>query len=212
MVIMRVWVALTIVLVAAAGCSEPPKLTPQEEKIVTQTTDQVMAPSPQVTGRYRTYRWLTPEETVDRRLGWDPTMSGGTRYEVEQAIDDQLAQRGYREAQPADFVVAFNDTYIDRSRQDPAGPLADAYPFDPMDTTAVAGGVPQGVSMYSGMELYRTPEEGFVVAFYDAKTGKLLWRGSGREHFRTMQGKQTDEGIEIAINHAMSTLPTPLAP
>lgn len=213
MVSVRVWTVLTVALVVVAGCSKPQKLTMQQGEYATEATQQAMAPqAPQAIGRYRTYRWLTSEEMVDRRLGWDPTLSGGTRYAIEQAVDYELSERGYQEGKPADFVVAYNDTYIDRSREDPAGPFVDAYPFAPTDTTAVAGGVPQGVSMYSGGELYRTPEEAFVIAIYDAKTGKLLWRGAGKEHFRTMSATQSDEGIESAINHAFVTLPTPLAP
>ena len=124
-------VACGLLLGLLAGCQRPAKVTQQEEVIARQTTEQMSASASAIAGsRYRSYRWMTGEEMVRYRLGYDPTMSAGTRDAIEQAVDDDLADKGFQRSEPADFVVAFSDVYIDRNRSAPGwafeGPAIEA--------------------------------------------------------------------------------------
>jgi len=60
-----------------------------------------------------------------------------------------------------------------------------------------------------GIDIHRNPEEKFTIAFFDAQTGRLLWRG-GREALR--EGQKSDEGTIIAVTNALEDMPVPLAP
>ena len=196
-----------LLLGLVAGCQKPAKVTQQEAAIVEQTTEQMSASAAAVAGsRYRSYRWMTDEEMVRYRLGWDPTMSAGTRDAVEQAVDDDLADKGFRRGEPADFVVAFSDVYIDRNRSAPGSA------FEGPGIEATEGVSGSQMEAYNDMEIYRTPEELFTIVFLDTRTRRLLWRGRGREHFASMAGTQGDEAIETAVYHALDDMPVPLAP
>src|SRR5512132_127471 len=196
-----------LLLGLVAGCQKPAKVTQQEAAIVEQTTEQMSASTAAVAGsRYRSYRWMTDEEMVRYRLGWDPTMSAGTRDTVEQAVDDDLAEKGFQRSEPADFVVAFSDVYIDRNRSAPGW----AFEGPAIEATGGVGG--SAIEAYDDMEVYRTPEEAFSIVFLDARTRRLLWRGTGREHFESESGRQSDEAIETAVYHALDDMPVPLAP
>ena len=201
------FVAGVLLLGAVAACHEPAKVTQQEAAIAADTTEQMNASAAAVArSRYRAYRWMTDEEMVRYRLGYDPTMDAGTRYAVEQAVDDDLADKGFQRGEPADFVVAFSDAYIDRNRSDPGWPLEGA------GIGAMEGVSGSQMEAYNDMEVYRTPEEAFTIVFLDARTHRLLWRGAGREHFRTVEGRQSEEAIATAVYHALDAMPVPLAP
>lgn len=196
-----------VAMALLAGCQKPEKLTQADVAIANQTTADVYAENAAVVASPRhNYRWLTTEEMVRLRLGYDPTMSSSTRYEVEQAINDDLAQKGYQQAQPADFLIAFSDAYIDRNRSDP-GPLG-------VEGFGVSIGGAEGVTesqteAYDDMELYRKPEETFTILFLDARTRRLLWRGTGKE---VLENDQSAEKIEAAIFRALDEMPQPLIP
>jgi hypothetical protein len=204
---LKLSVAGVLLLGIVAGCHKPAKVTHQEAAIAAQTTEQMNASAAAVArSRHRTYRWMTDEEMVRYRLGYDPTMDAGTRYAVEQAVDDDLADKGFQRGEPADFVVAFSDVYIDRNRSDPG------WPFEGPAIEATEGVSSSQMEAYNDMEVYRTPEEAFTIVFLDARTRRLLWRGTGREHFRTVEGRQSDEAIATAVYHALDDMPVPLAP
>jgi Domain of unknown function (DUF4136) len=204
---LKPFVAGVLLLGVVAGCQKPAKVTQQEAAIAADTTEQMNASAAAVArSRYRTYRWMTDEEMVRTRLGYDPTMDAGTRYAVEQAVDDDLADKGFQQGEPADFVVAFSDVYIDRNRSDPG------WPFEGPGIDAIEGVSGSQMEAYNDMEVYRTPEEAFTILFLDARTRRLLWRGTGREHFRTVEGRQSDQAIATAVYHALDAMPVPLAP
>ena len=188
-----------------AGCQKSPKLTQQDAAIANQTTAEVYAEqAPVVTSTHRNYRWLTSEEMVQYRLGYDPTTASSTRYEVEQAVNDDLAQKGYQQGRPADFLVAFSDAYIDRNRSDP-GPLG-------VEGFGISVGSAEGVTesqseAYDDMESFRKPEETFRIVFLDAKTRRVLWRGIGKD---VIDSAQTPEKIEGAVYRALDQMPDPL--
>jgi hypothetical protein len=180
--LLRSCLATAFVFGLLAACDSPAKLTPQEAAIATEVTKEVTTTNAAIAGsRYRMYRWLTPEEMAAHQLGYDPTMDPGTRYEVEQTIDDELANKGYQKGAPADFTVAFSDSYL-----------------DPSTMTVI------------GIDIHRTPEEKFTIAFFDAQTGRLLWRGWGKEDLSENQA--SDEGTIIAVTNALEDMPIPLAP
>src|SRR5512144_3071652 len=105
---------------AADRCRLPEACEGDAASIAAETTEQVNASAAAVArSRYRTYRWMTDEEMVRYRPGYDPTMDAGTRYAVEQAVDDDLADKGFQQGEPADFIVAFSDVYTDRNRSAP---------------------------------------------------------------------------------------------
>lgn len=85
-----------------------------------------------------------------------PGPDSATRGAVTQTVEDALANMGYQQSDPADFRLAFSDVYLDRNK-----PLAN-----------------------TGIEIVKQPEEKFTIAFFDAQTGKLLWRGWGRAEAR----------------------------
>jgi hypothetical protein len=194
-------------LAIGAGCQKHEKITAQEAAIAVAATEQMNASAAAVAqSRYRTYRWMTSEEMVRSRLGYDPTMGAGTRYAVEQAVDDNLAQKGFEQGEPADLLVAFNDVYINRNVSTPDSDLGNA-------AIEASDGVSNSQLLaYRDMEIYRTPEEGFTISFFDAQTRRLIWRGVAREHFATMEGTQSDEAIETAVYRALENMPVPLAP
>jgi hypothetical protein len=89
---------------------------------------------------------------------------------------------GYQQGDPADFTVAFSDVYLDKEK--------------------LLGN--------TGIGIVKGPEEKFTIAFFDAKTGKLLWRGWGKEK---LSGEQPDnKRIALAVSHALEDMPVPLAP
>src|SRR5512133_1888380 len=109
-----------LLLGLVAGCQKPAKVTQQEAAIVEQTTEQMSASAAAVAGsRYRSYRWMTDEEMIRYRLGWDPTMSAGARDAVEQAVADDLADKGFLRTEPAASVAAFRAGSIDCNRSAP---------------------------------------------------------------------------------------------
>lgn len=197
------WTAVVAAVAIGPGCESEPKISPQAAAVAEQTLQQMDQPSSAVTSsRYRTYRWLTTEEMVQARLGYDPTLSESTRSTVEDAVDDDLAQQGYQEGAPADFLVAFNDVYVDRNRMDPGGP------FDGPAVEVSESPTGGGVWGYSGLELYRYPEETFTILFLDAQTHKLIWRGIGVDKLTGFE--QSPEHITAAVFHALDTMPQPL--
>src|SRR5512147_1107788 len=157
-------VVCALLLGLLAGCQKPAKVTQQEDAIARQqTTGQMSASASAIAGsRYRSYRWMTDEEMVRYRLGYDPTMPAGTRHAIEQAVDDDLADKGFQRGEPADFVVAFNDVYIDSNRSAPGW----AFEGPAIEATGGVGG--SQVEAYDDMEIYRTPEEAFSILFLDA--------------------------------------------
>lgn len=176
-------IAAALLVGLLAGCSSPTKLTPQEAVIATEVTNEMNTTNAAVaSSRYRTYRWLTPEEMTAHRLGYDPAMDPELRQEVEESIDDELANKGYQNGDPADFTVAFTDIYLDRDRTVP----------------------------YTDIEIVRNSEEKFTVAFFDAQTGRVLWRGWGREALSGSQ--ESDEQVALAVSHALEDMPVPFSP
>jgi hypothetical protein len=175
--------AAAILLILQTGCSSPAKVTSQDAAIATQTINETSSTATAIgKSKYRTYRWLTPEEMTAHQLGYDPGLDLKTREQVTEAVDDELANMGYQQGDPADFTVAFSDVYLDKEK-------------------ALGN---------TGIDIVKGPEEKFTIAFFDTQTGKLLWRGWGKE--KLSGGQADDKRIALAVSHALEDMPVPLAP
>lgn len=205
---MRAWGILLVIVLGGilAACSKPPKVTPQEMAAL-QSTDQQINVSPGAVEHspYHNYRWLTPQEMIRNRIGYDPSLSEATRWEIRQAVNDFLQQQGFQQQSPVDFVVAFTNSYRDRNREDPDA----GFGFGGEDVGVSAGDdvSRSGVTVVDDMELYRTPEERYLILFIDAHTGKLLWRAPGKDVF---QSQTQPSDIEAAIYRTLEPMPIPL--
>jgi hypothetical protein len=182
------WKSFALAIVAIlpllqTACSPSAKVTAQDAAVATQTLNETTSTAAAIAkSHYRIYRWLTPEEMTAYQLGWDPGLDSTTRQEITRAVEDELANMGYQQGDPADFTVAFSDVYLDKEK--------------------LLGN--------TGIGIVKGPEEKFTVAFFDAQTGKLLWRGWGKEK---LSGDQPDnKRIALAVSHALADMPVPLAP
>ena len=182
------WKSSTLAIIAIlpllqTGCSPSAKVTAQDAAIATKTMNETTSTATAIAkSHYRTYRWLTPEEMTAYQLGYDPGLDSATRQDITRAVEDELANMGYQQGDPADFTVAFSDVYLDKEKA--------------LGNTGIA--------------IVKGPEEKFTVAFFDAHTGKLLWRGWGKEK---LSGDQPDDKrIALAVSHALADMPVPLAP
>src|SRR5262245_25179165 len=64
---------ITMLPLVQAGCTPSPKMTSQDAAIATQTLNETTSTEAAIAkSRYRTYRWLSPEEMTVHQLGWDP--------------------------------------------------------------------------------------------------------------------------------------------
>ena len=205
-----------------AACEHPsPKLTQQEVAIANATTSTMEAPDPAVAqSRYRTYRWMSPEEMLRYKVPYDPTMADGTRYAIQQAVDTNLASKGFQKGQPADFVVALSDVYLDNSRQAAGfGVMGEEFTL-----TADSQGVQSGA--YQDQEQVRPASERLTFLFLDARTHRVLWAGRGNDvlvgvqqvnpndtadEYLTPPGpQQSGANIDAAVYQALAIMPVPL--
>ena len=218
---------LVVVCLAAAGltagCTNRPApiVTQQEVAIANATTAAMEAPNPAVaTSRYRTFDWMSPQEMLRLKLPYDPTMSGGTRYAIQQAVNDNLADKGFQRGEPADFVIALSDVYFDNNRQAPGfGVLGEEFTLN-VDSQGTQSGA------YMNQEEYKPASERLTFIFLDAKTYKVLWAGSGNDVLTGLEQtsprdtgeyylgsnapKQSGANIDAAVDQALATMPVPL--
>lgn len=120
--------------------------------------------------RYTYYRWQPQPPVSSRDIRANSPL---LQQRFRQAIDAALAQRGYRQAATADFLVSYE--YEVRSRFDP----------DPFDTSVAVGFGRYhnygAVGIGSGYG-YRQYDVGILaIDFTDARTGGPIWRGTGSQ-------------------------------
>jgi hypothetical protein len=229
--------ALLLVVGAAAGCGgNPPIVTQQEVAIANATTETMEAPDPAVaTSYYRVYGWMSPEEMERLKVPYDPTMDDGTRYAIQQAVDDNLTGKGFQQSQPADFVIALSDAYLDNSRQAPGfGVLGEEFTL-----TSDSAGVQSGA--YMNQEEYAPSSERLTFVFVDARTHRVIWTGRGDDVLKGLamsnprdtgdyylgppasppppgevytgtpySPQQSDPNIDAAVEQALAPMPVPL--
>lgn len=205
-----------------AACDHPsPKLTQQDVAIANATTAAMAAPDAAVAqSRYRTYRWMTPEEMLRYKVPYDPTMADGTRYTIQQAVDTNLTGKGFQQGQPADFVIALSDVYLDNNRQAAGfGVMGEEFTFS-VDSQGEQSGA------YQDQEQIRPAGDRLTFLFLDARTHRVLWAGRGNDvlvgvqqvnpndtadEYLTPPGpQQSGANIDAAVYQALATMPVPL--
>lgn len=229
--------ALLMMVGVAAGCSDnPPIVTQQEVAIANATTAAMAAPDPAVaTSYYRVFGWMSPEEMERLKVPYDPTMEDGTRYAIQQAVNDNLTGQGFQLGQPPNFVIALSDAYLDNSRQAPGfGVLGEEFTL-----TSDSAGVQSGA--YMDQESYKPASERLTFIFADAKTHRVIWIGRGDDVLKGLamsnprdtgdyylgppasppppgevytgtpySPQQSDPNIDAAVNQALAPMPVPL--
>lgn len=215
-------VACIAVAGVMAGCGGPsPIVTQQEVAIANATTAAMEVPDPAVASSYyRTYGWMTPEQMLRIKLPYDPTMTDGTRYAIQQAVDTNLAGKGFQLGEPVEFVIALSDVYLDNNRQAPGfGVLGEEFTL-----TGDSQGVQSGA--YQDQEQYRPASDRLTFVFLDAKTYRVLWTGRGDDVLQGLEqsnprdtgdyylggtgNQQSGANIDAAVYQVLAPLPVPL--
>lgn len=235
----RVLVGVVALLAAGlvAGCGGPePIVTQQEVNIANATTAAMEAPDAAVaTSYYRVFGWMSPEEMMRLKVPYDPTMTDGTRYAIQQAVNNNLTGQGFQLGQPPEFVIALSDAYLDNSRQAAGfGVLGEEFTL-----TSDSEGVQSG--SYMDQEEYKPASERLTFLFVDAKTHRVIWTGRGDDILKGLEtsnprdtgdyylgpptspppqgeiyqgpryGPQQSGGnIDAAVDQALASMPVPL--
>ncbi len=221
---MRPNLVLIAALVASgslAACTKTAPVTPQEVAIANATTTAMEVPDAAVAqSRYQTYQWMAPEEMLRLKIPFDPTMADGTRYTIQQAVDTNLAGKGFEQGPPADFVIALSDVYLDNNRQAAGfGVMGEEFTFS-VDSQGEQSGA------YQDQEQIRPAGDRLTFLFLDARTHRVLWAGRGNDvlvgvqqvnpndtadEYLTPPGpQQSGANIDAAVYQALATMPVPL--
>jgi hypothetical protein len=151
---------------------------------------------------YRTYSWLPSE--VPR--GMNPLMF----KRVKDAIDRSLAARGYTQASPADFAIAFTIGEKDRLRADDYG-----YGWGGWGGYGWGGWGGWGRYGWGGwggwgpyyphVDIYTVTERSIIIDIYDAKTQQPAWHGEvSRESY---SGRVNYARLDQAVDKVLSQFP-----
>lgn len=219
---LRVAGAAVAIAGMASGCGPKPVVTQQEVNIANATTAAMEAPDPAVaTSYYRVFGWMSPEEMLRLKVPYDPTMADGTRYAIQQAVNSTLSGQGFQLGQPADFVIALSDAYLDNNRQAAGfGVLGEEFTL-----TADSQGTQSGT--YMDQEQYKPASERLTFLFVDAKTHRVIWTGRGDDILKGLDTsaprdtgdyylgpanapQQSGANIDAAVNQALASMPVPL--
>ena len=109
---------------------------------------------------YRTYQWLP----VDVPRGMNPLMF----RRVQGSIDRSLAARGYRQANPGDFAIAFT---VDEKEHTEISSYGSYYPGWGWGWGGWGGWG------YPSIDSYQVTERSIVVDIYDGRTHNAVWHG-----------------------------------
>lgn len=220
------WTLAVVVLamvgtVSACSHSSPP-VTAQEVAIANATTAAMETPDPAVAqSRYYTYGWMSPQEMLRLKVPYDPTMADGTRYLIQQAVDTNLAGKGFKLGQPADFVIALSDVYLDNNRQAAGfGVMGEEFTLTADSTYGTQS------SAYQDQEKMVPASERLTFLFLDARTHRVLWAGrgndvllgfgqvnpndTGAEYLGGASPRQSGTNIDTAVYQALDPMPVPL--
>jgi hypothetical protein len=149
---------------------------------------------------YRTFGWKSAvqPQAGDIRID-NPLLDGRMRKAVERA----LTGNGYREIDQAsaDFLVEYSLT-IQPKIYSPSLSIGTGFGIG-------SGGSFGGFSI--GAPVGDSYEEGvLVIDFYDAKTGLLIWRGSGASDLNWQSGPaEKAEEINTLVDKVLAQFPPP---
>lgn len=124
--------------------------------------------------RYRMYQWQTGEqpESADMRVS-NPLL----HERFQQAINGLLLSRGYYQGVPADFLVGYSYRIQTRLESDPYDSRV-GFGYGRYDRYG-------GVGFRTGGTVRQYDVGILVIDFSDARTGELIWRGTGSERVGT---------------------------
>lgn len=151
---------------------------------------------------YRTYSWIPVE--VPR--GMNPLMF----RRVQGAIDRALLARGYTQADPGDFAIAFTIGEQDRTEVHSYGGYGGYYGGwgSPWGWGWGGGwggwGWPYGWGGgYPYIDSYQVTERSIVIDIYDAKTKQPVWHGVAQKdaYSEDVNYAKLDETIGLVLAH-----------
>lgn len=141
----------------------------------------------------RTYAWMESQRTRPQ----DPRVDNSLlETRVKNAVDAELAQKGYRAVSPdqADFLVGYHAAV--QSKID-AYTMSNFYGYRP----GWGGGV-------SDIHVYEYDEGSLVIDFVDPETKQLLWRGGAQaEVNQRADPAKREERIRMAVQKVLSRFP-----
>lgn len=141
--------------------------------------------------KYRTYSWVygtTPE-------GMNPL----TYERVRASIDRSLAARGYTQANPGDFAVAFTLGRRDTVRVTDYGPYGGFYP-------GWGYGYRWGwAPVYNQVDVRNVTEGSLAIDFYDTATKRPIWHGTATQE--VTPGRVNQALIDQAVDGVIARFP-----
>ena len=144
---------------------------------------------------YRTYSWLPVE--VPR--GMNPLMF----RRVQASIDRSLAARGFTQANPSDFAIAFTIGEQERTEvQSYGGSLYGGWGgWGGWGCCWGYGGFGYPFGGYPYVDSYEVTERSIVIDIYDAKTRQPVWHGIAQKdaYSDAVNYAKLDETVDLVL-------------
>ena len=142
---------------------------------------------------YRTYSWVYTAPPQ----GMNPL----TYERVHSAIDRSLNARGYTQANPGDFAVAFTLGRRDSVRVTDYGQYGGYYP-------GWGRGYRWGwAPVYNQVDVQNITEGSLAIDFYDTGTKKPIWHGLATQE--VTPGRVDQALIDAAVDATLAKFPPP---
>ena len=143
--------------------------------------------------KYRTYSWIY--------TGAPQGMNPLTYERVKASIDRSLAARGYTQADPGDFAVAFTLGRRDSVQVTDYGPYGGFYP-------GWGRGYRWGwAPIYDPVEVRNVTEGSLAIDFYDTSTKRPIWHGTATQE--VTPGSVNQALIDTAVDGVIARFPPP---
>ena len=138
--------------------------------------------------KYRTYSWV---------YSAPPTGMNPLNYErIRASIDRSLMSRGYTQADPGDFAVAFTVGRRDRVEVHDYGPYGGFYP-------GWGYGYRWGwAPMYRQVDVRNVTDGSLAIDFYDTGTKHPIWHGTATKEIypgRSVSQAEIDQAVDGVI-------------
>ena len=143
--------------------------------------------------KYRTYSWIY--------TGAPQGMNPLTYDRVKTSIDRSLAARGYTQANPGDFAVAFTLGRRDSVQVTDYGPYGGFYPG--WGHSYRWGWAP----IYNPVEIRNVTEGSLAIDFYDTSTKRPIWHGTATQE--VTPGSVNQALIDTAVDGVIAKFPPP---
>ena len=149
---------------------------------------------------YRTFAWKSADQPQSGDLRVDNPLVDGR---IREAVERTLTANGYRKIDraAADFLVEYGLT---RQPKVYSPSLSIGTGFG-IWSGGTVGGISVGTPVGGSSE-----ETVLVIDLYDAKTGRLIWRGSGAATLDWQSGpEKTTEEINTLVDKVLAQFPPP---